>query len=163
MDQVALGVFPPPAARRARANGSESCWHGGAVTRPEYIAQREALLAEKEAEAESKRIAADARDVAANVKTRERFVAGAALLLLLHSGTKVVSDLTSRQIDEVLTALGQPVGSAQANKPAKLAQLINYTTSVGLVFNAAALAIAGDQPQAAAAAALPALPLPAAL
>lgn len=160
MDQVALGVFPPPAARRARANGSESCWHGGAVTRPEYIAQREALLAEKEAEAESKRIAADARDVAANVKTRERFVAGAALLLLLHSGTKVVSDLTSRQIDEVLTALGQPVGSAQANKPA---QLINYTTSVGLVFNAAALAIAGDQPQAAAAAALPALPLPAAL
>lgn len=133
-DDVARDVFPPAQARRERANGSENCWHGGAVTRPQYIAHREQLLAEKEEEAATKRAAAAIRDAAAAVKQQERFAAGNLLLPLLHAGTIVVSAMTCRQIDEVLTALGQHVGSAPVNKSVKLAQLTTYMASVGLVF-----------------------------
>jgi hypothetical protein len=158
VDQVAVGVFPAPPPRRERANGSESCWHGGSVTRDEYISHREMLLAQKDAEAEVKRLAVEARDLAAGVRTRERYSEGMQLLPLLHSGEKVVSALTARQIDAVLTALGQSVSNAAGvNKAAKLAQLAAYMASVGLVFNAVALAVAGDILPAAVP---PALPLP---
>jgi hypothetical protein len=145
VDDVARDVFPPAQARRERANGSENCWHGGAVTRPQYIAHREQLLAEKEEEVGAKRAAAAIRDAAAAAKQQERFAAGNLIIPLLHAGAMVVSALTCRQIDEVLTALGQHVGSTPVNKQIKLAQLTNYMASVGLVFAVPAPAIAAAE------------------
>ena len=132
MNEVAAAVFPPAAARRERANGSESCWHGGAVTAPEYIARRNELVAEKEREDEAKAAAALIRETAATEKHRARFVAGQLLLPLLSAGTKRLIDLTSNQIDEVLAALGQQYRSAQTAKAEKMLRLTDYMSSVDL-------------------------------
>ena len=134
VDEVAAAVFPPAAARRERANGSESCWHGGAVTAPEYIARREQLVADKEREEEVKAAAALVRETAATEKHRTRFAAGQMLLPLLSAGTKRLSDLTCNQIDEVLAALGQQYRSAMTAKADKMLRLTDYMRSVGLQY-----------------------------
>jgi hypothetical protein len=161
--EVAAAVFPPAEPRRQRANGSENCWHGGAVTAPEYIARREAMLLEKEAEEEGKRAAAATRERAANEKHRARFAAGLLLLPLLSAGTKRLADLTSNQIDEILAALGQQSCSTQTAKADKMLRLTDYMSSVDLqyptpVAQVVVADIAAQQPpaggEAAAAAAL---------
>ena len=134
VDEVAAAVFPPAAARRERANGSESCWHGGAVTAPQYIARREEQVAEKQREDEAKAAAALVRETAANEKHRARFAAGQLLLPLLSAGTKRLIDLTCNQIDEVLAALGQQYRSAMTAKADKMLRLTDYMSSVDLQY-----------------------------
>jgi hypothetical protein len=134
VNDIAAAVFPPAAARRERSNGSESCWHGGAVTAPQYLARREQLLAEKEREEEAKTAAALLRNTAATEKLRARFAAGQLLLPLLSAGTKRLIDLTSSQIDEVLAALGQHSRSSQIAKADKMLRLTDYMSSVDLQY-----------------------------
>jgi hypothetical protein len=134
VNDIAAAVFPPAAARRERSNGSESCWHGGAVTAPQYLARREQLLADKEREEEAKTAAALLRNTAATEKLRARFAAGQLLLPLLSAGTKRLIDLTSSQIDEVLAALGQHSRSSQIAKADKMLRLTDYMSSVDLQY-----------------------------